>query len=329
MTKALRLLVAAALVVFGPMPGTAQPQSPAAAEALRLFDEAVAASEQGDFRTALRLFRSSFDLVPVPDALYNVGMCQKALGDLPGAANTLRDYVALVGANMSVEERQEFDALLAELAPQIGRLIFVAGEPGATITVDGVAAGTTPFASWVAVAPGLHVIVASKPGFSSATVTVEVVGGQVLPVALALGPREEVRVEVPRESRPAPPPPEPTCPEPGTEAPVAASSNLGPWFWTTVAMAGASAVGMAVTGGLTLKYNDDFEASGHTDASARDRALEMRTVTDVLLGVTIAAVVAGTIVFLVPGDEGEAPGSGSGAPPVALSVLPGGLAVAW
>jgi hypothetical protein len=127
--------MAAAVLMLGPAPETAraQPQSPASVEAARLFDEAVVASEQGDFRTALGLFRASFERVPVSDALYNVGMCQKALGDLPGAANTLRDYVALFGNGMTPEERQEFDALLAELAPQIGRLILVVKESGAPV----------------------------------------------------------------------------------------------------------------------------------------------------------------------------------------------------
>lgn len=97
MTRASRIRVAGVQAVLGPTgrASEAQSQSPPAAEALRPIDEAVVASEQGDFRTALRLFRSSFDLVPVPDTLHNVGLCQKALGDLPGAANTLRDDVAL------------------------------------------------------------------------------------------------------------------------------------------------------------------------------------------------------------------------------------------
>ncbi|MBN1770712.1 MAG: hypothetical protein JXB32_05590 [Deltaproteobacteria bacterium] len=297
-----------------------------------MFDEAVAVSEQGDFRSALRLFRASYDLVPVPDALYNIGMCQKALGELPGAANTLRDYVAIVGDRMSEEERLEFDALLAEIAPQIGRVIFVVGEPGVTIAVDGIVAGVTPFPTWVAVAPGAHSIIASKVGFAPATITIDVVGGAVMPVALALGAREVVHVEVPAEAQPVPPAPPPAeCPEPASDPPAASSSDLGPWFWTTVAIAGTSAVGMAITGGLTLKYNEDFRASGFIDADARDTTLELRTVTDVLLGVTLAAVVAGALVFLLSGepdeDAGEEPGTGES--PVAVAILPHGLAIAW
>ena len=90
-----------------------------------------------------------------------------------------------------------------------------------------------------------------------------------------------------------------------------------------VAVTSATAVGMAVTGGLTLKYNEDFDASGHTDAGLRDSAFALRTTTDVLLGVALAAAVAATVLAFVPG-EGEAEADGASG----IAVGPVGL-VAW
>lgn len=83
---------------------------------------------------------------------------------------------------------------------------------------------------------------------------------------------------------------------------------------------------MAITGGLTLKYNDDFEASGRTDADSRDAALTLRTTTDVFLGIGLAAVVAGTVLFFVPtGDESQ----DEAGPGVAFAPSVGGLALVW
>ena len=97
-----------------------------------------------------------------------------------------------------------------------------------------------------------------------------------------------------------------------------------PLFWTCVGVAGASALTMAITGGLTLKYNDDFDAGGRTDADLRDTALTLRTTTDVFLGIGLAAVVAGTVLFFVlPGDDSVEER------PAGVAVLPSGVMMWW
>ncbi len=104
------------------------------------------------------------------------------------------------------------------------------------------------------------------------------------------------------------------------------SEGLGPWFWASVGVTGAAVAAMAVTGGLTLKYNDDFNAGGHRDADLRDTTLALRTATDVLLGLAVAGAVAGTVLFFVGGADEEAGGESSAR---SVGLLPSGLIVVW
>jgi hypothetical protein len=306
------------LAVASTIPGegwaqTPEPTTANVEQAAQLFDQGVAAIEQNDFATALRSFEESYRLNPVPDVLYNVAMCHKALGNLPAAANAFRDYVEARGGNLAPEEQAEFDALLVELAPQIGRVMIEVTEAGASIAVDGVAVGTSPLSGWYAVIPGRHRIDVAKPGFEPFSSEVDVAAGETPAVSVPLvalavtppvGPGPTIRIE----------------PEQPEEA-----EELSPWFWTCVGIAGASALTMAITGGLTLKYNGDFDDGGRTDASLRDTTLALRTTTDVFLGIGIAAVIAGTVLFFVSPDEDSSGGPSTGDVALATS----GLLVWW
>ncbi len=117
----LGMALSALVSVAGSIPATSAAQTtlpgPSSVDAAaRLFDDGVAAAAQDDFATALRAFVASYELNPVPDVLYNIGMCHKALGDFPASANAFREYVAAVGT-LAPEEQAEFDALLVELMP--------------------------------------------------------------------------------------------------------------------------------------------------------------------------------------------------------------------
>jgi hypothetical protein len=281
------------------------------AQAERLFNDGVAASERGDFQAALRAFQSSYDLNPVPDVLYNIGMCHKALGNAPGAANAFQQYVLAVGGDMTADERAEFEALLQELVPQVGRLAVQATETGAMVQVDGTNVGTTPLQGWYAVEPGSHAVTVTRDGFAPASTVIDVPAGALVPLNMTLVATGE------------------TPAGPGTEegpATVASGGGLSPWFWVSVGVTGAATVGMAITGGLTLKYKDDYINEGQDDADLRDMTLTMRTTTDVLLGVALAGAIAGTLLLIFGGDEET---SDEAASPVTASLAPSGLLLAW
>lgn len=272
-----------------------------AAEAERLFREGMTAAEQGDLAGAALSFEASFRLNPVPEVAYNLAMCRQELGDYPGAANAFREFAAALGTRITPEQAAEVEAHLGELIPQIGRLTVEVAEDGADITVDGVHVGTTPLGPWVAVVPGRHQVTATKPGFVEASTTVVVLAGGTAPVALTLVAAS-------------------------TDA-AGEDSGISPWFWASVGVTAAAGVGMAITGGLTLKSKDEYLDGGHTDEGLYDDIVTLRTTTDVLLGVTVAGAIAATLVFFMVGDE-EAP-EDDGASDVGAMVLPAGVMVWW
>jgi hypothetical protein len=106
------------------------------------------------------------------------------------------------------------------------------------------------------------------------------------------------------------------------------SGGMGPWFWVCTGLAGAATVTLAVTGGLTLKYKDDYMAGGGTDRGLYDTAFALRTTTDVFLGVALAAAAAAVLVLVLDGSEEPTEEGGADAPPTAL-LAPAGLLVWW
>jgi tetratricopeptide (TPR) repeat protein len=280
-------------------------------DAERLYYEGVSAVEEGDYRAALRAFRASYDLHPAADALYNVGICLQALDDAPGAANAFREYLDRFGGGLSEQDRAEIDSYLADLLPQVGRLAIRSPESGAAVAIDGTEIGSTPLGEWFAVDAGRHAVVVTKDGFSPVSTVVRVGAGEVVLVDAALASR------VAGGPSPMPAPP-------GAEE---GSGGMGPWFWVCTGLAGAATVTLAVTGGLTLKYKDDYMAGGGTDRGLYDTAFALRTTTDVFLGVALAAAAAAVLVLVLDGSEEPAEEGGAGAPTALLA--PSGLLVWW
>lgn len=311
----MRRIGAIAVITVGLATATAtgQPSPEDVEEAHRLFDEGVAAADLGDYRFAFRAFAAAQALDPQPDTLYNIGMCLRALGDPAGATNAFRDYLIAKSGRLPAEEVAEIDAILAELIPQVGRIVFDVSEPGARVLVDDALVGTSPVVGWFAAAPGLHRVEIGKEGFEPFSSEVWVEAGQSARVDASL---------VPRPPLPAPPPP---APAPGEAAAGEPERPLSPWFWACVGLAGVSAVTMAVAGSLTLEYRADFNASGRTDAGARDTAFALRTTTDVFLGLGIAAVIGGTVLFFVRPAAEQAEGDAA----VTVGLGPSGLVLRW
>jgi hypothetical protein len=217
-----------------------------------------------------------------------------------------------MGDALTAEGRAEYGALEAELVPQVGRLSVEVSEAGAAVAIDREPIGTSPLGGWVAVAPGAHMVGATMEGFEAATASTDAVAGEIVAVTLRLDP-VEAAVVVP-ETPPVVPPVE-----------GESSTGLSPWFWVSVGVAGAAAVGMSVTGGLALSYKDDYAATDYTDRGLYDTAFALRTTTDVLLGVALAAAVAGTVLLFLPEEEE----GGEPAPDAGLALAPSGLVGWW
>ncbi len=64
------------------------------------------------FAEALSEFRKAYELAPIPDLLYNIGLCQERLSDWAGAVETYDRYLA---ARPNADERGILEGKMGEL----------------------------------------------------------------------------------------------------------------------------------------------------------------------------------------------------------------------
>ena len=95
------LILAATVLAIAPAIARAQPSDEVSREdrerARERFEWGVQAAASGDFSGALDAFRESYTLNPRPVVLLNIGSCQQQLGDLRGALESYRAYLATAG----------------------------------------------------------------------------------------------------------------------------------------------------------------------------------------------------------------------------------------
>lgn len=286
-------LMGACLVALAARPCLAEPKSRAERAAAH-FDAGLTLYQQGRMRDAASEFLAAFDLAPHGDAMFNAGLAFDGAGDSAGAATAFAWALEL---GMRADAAPEAKSRLERLAPRLGTVRVTAGE-GTTIEVS-------PFRR------------------KASTATFYALPGQVLVSVThadgALAARR-ARVRVSSETLidfqaaaalPAP------APEP---VPAPAASLPGepfPWktvAWVSIGVGAASGVSAAVLRSATLGAKDDFDASGHTDADARQRAVDLNRWTNVALGGAIVASAFGVgVLFLHEDPKREvsiAPGPG-------------------
>lgn len=250
-------------------------------EGRQLFEVGVAAYGRGNYAQALAAFEAAYAADRVPGVLYNIAMCQRALDRAAEAVNTFRRYLREDAGNIPADVAGEVRGTIEEMRPEFADLTILTDESGASVLIDDEAVGTTPLDDPVAVPPGEHTVLARLDDRSISR-RVQVEGGERLSIELSLVEEPE-----PPQPPPTPPPEEP---------------RLGWWFWTSLALAGAAAVGLSVTGGLALRSRSDYIDSQHLDLDAYDSAVALGQATDGLLGVAIgmgAVALVSLIVHLV------------------------------
>jgi tetratricopeptide (TPR) repeat protein len=160
-------------------------------EAKKLFLEGVDLFAAGSYEEALASFTSSHDLNPNPNVLYNIGMCQRELGDFAASLQTLTGYLEKKGASVPEKEKSDIEAVIAEMKGAVGTLEISVSEKKATITIDGKPAGGSPLPSPVVLNEGPHLVEVVKEGFAAESRTVTVKGGEALEASFSLSPLEK------------------------------------------------------------------------------------------------------------------------------------------
>lgn len=93
-------------------PCRAEAPSPAESRARALFRRAEAFFDTGEFRRALELYRDAYHLSPAPALLFNIGQCQRFLGEYERAEFSYRLYLE---REPSPPHRAEVERLITEM----------------------------------------------------------------------------------------------------------------------------------------------------------------------------------------------------------------------
>lgn len=262
------------------------------ASAAEAFHAGSVAYSNGDYRTAALSFEAAFRERPHGAAMYNAAQSWLAAGVAPRAADA---YAASLDAG-GLDPAQEADARkhLKELDASLG-LVTVEAPSGARVSVGYVEKAAAPLA--VRLEPGKHSVHADLADGTSAVRSIEVTAGGRASVSFAA--------------------PEPAAP-PTTRVPGPPPPPTWPIGWTLLGagvVAGAAVVPLGLS---ALDARSAFEASGHTDRAAHDRAAELQAWTNVALVAAGTCVTIGVVLLVT---------SSARRPAAALQLSPRGVSL--
>ncbi len=293
----MRALTLALLLLGLPARADPLPDRRTAAEARQAFTRGVALMRRAQWAQALDELRRSIELHPTEVAQFDAAMCLKNLGRQHEAIEILEGLLARPEEGTSEERREAIRVELEELRARMGQLVVTTDVPGAEVRVDDRVVGQTPLAEPIFVLPGEHAIQATRAGLARAEERVHVDGGQIRAVRLDLrSPSPEAPRALPHPS--------------GGPSPA--------WFWASAVVASAATVATAVLGTVALVGDADYEADLRRTEADQRTGERLVLLTDVSLGVAVAAAAAAFVLWLVTdfGTPAPAPDRAALAGPV-------------
>jgi tetratricopeptide (TPR) repeat protein len=144
------------------------------AEARTHYERGLDLASSGAYQAAQAEFREAYAKSPHFAVLYNLGLCEVALGHPLEAVEALSKYLGEGAEQVPPARRTQVEAQIAELEARIAELSVTSDRPGARVTVDGRDVGRTPLIAPVRLNAGTHEVSAALEGTSTVSRTVEV-----------------------------------------------------------------------------------------------------------------------------------------------------------
>ena len=253
-------------------------QSPA----YELDERARAAFSAGRYAEAAQKFAAAHASSPHAKTAYNAALSWEKAGDLTLAIDFYSKALAF-GSALDEPRKRAAQERVAALAKQLGRL-DVMRPVGGFVTVAHLKREPLPasFYLW----PGSHELLIETRDGQTTREFVKVEQGQALRLLVDVPGSEKKAAARPRADRKT---------APREDAARESSPTLG---WVFLG-AGAVCASTAIVLGLSaVSARDDFDASGRTDPEARDRAVTLRTWTNVAWGAAAATATTGVVLLL-------------------------------
>jgi tetratricopeptide (TPR) repeat protein len=223
------------------------PPAPVSPEAQVQFEQGVSAYEQGRYRDAVDRFKEADRLAPSPLLSFNIAKVYERMQDPKSALSAYREYLRrLPEADNRLETSQRISELELTLQKEgVQQVTIVTTPPGATVMIDDVARGVTPWTGELE--PGPHRLALRLDEHSDATRTFELPARHAIDIELMLAPAEQ----------PAPAP-APIAPAPAP-APMAEISRAPSW-WTWTLFGGSAAL-LAGSGAFELSRRSAVDSA--------------------------------------------------------------------
>ncbi|MBN2526731.1 MAG: hypothetical protein JXR76_10075 [Deltaproteobacteria bacterium] len=254
------------------------------AEAQRLFESGKKLFEAGEYEAAISAFEKAQQLKPHPAVKTNIGLCYEKMGDLA------RAYAVYT---QSLENDADFTAPswmkehISELRGKVVVLTVECPRDGCRIIVDGMEQKTSP--SKVFLMPGEHVAEAYDGKEVFARVSRYLRAGETSHIALVAPETSAPKVT------PLPPKPKVEIPP---RKPVANTGKL-PFsnaFWVGAGVTAGAGIVTIIFGIQTLRDKDHWTSDSNPDTDLKKSGERHRLLTNVMLGVTVAAAATTTVI---------------------------------
>lgn len=116
MSRFLVVLCLSIAVVTVVSPSLAFADDPGERSAKRHYDRGKKLFELQKFEDALEQFQKAYDASPIPDFLFNIGQCQRNLGDYKAAVFSFKKFLKL---DPETEKREKVEELIDDLERKI------------------------------------------------------------------------------------------------------------------------------------------------------------------------------------------------------------------
>jgi PEGA domain-containing protein len=167
-------------------PKTVREELPDAAR--KDWDAARDLLDTSDFAGALVEYQRAYDESKNPRVLYNVAVCLKNLRHYARAEATFKQELTDGAGKISPQEETDVKAAIQALDPFVSAIEVTTNETGATLLIDGEAAGQSPFDKPVPIDVGPHEVRLHKDGFVDAVQTMTIAGGTPAKATLNIDP---------------------------------------------------------------------------------------------------------------------------------------------
>jgi PEGA domain len=186
------LIAASALTLGWLQPLAAQPLTGSlSGQAAADYNSGRLLFDDQDYAGASLKFQRAYDQSRDPRLLWNVAASEKNLRHYANVLRLLERYIAEAQTSMPPAQRRDVDDVIETVRLLISTVRLTVDQAGVTISIDGVAAGSTPLLEPLRVDLGRRELLLRKPGWKDQRLVQEFAGGSEVSLNVQMQPEDK------------------------------------------------------------------------------------------------------------------------------------------